>query len=631
MLEKPATPDMPCTPDIQQQLEQGFREAIARGVLDASTTMAPEEIDPAVRASQNPQFGDFQCNAALALAKRVGQNPRTVAAKIVEAAQSTVLGDLAEPLEIAGPGFINVRLKPAALAAQLMAMDDDALGVAPVHATHAVVVDLCGVNVAKQMHVGHLRATIIGDTLARVFERQGRTVHRENHLGDWGLPIAMTLFALRQRKLDLNRLSLEDLNRAYRDAQLTARNEERGLAAARAAHAGPHRLIEFEIQNAGAAEFERGAKEALVRLQSGDEELSREWRKIIDVTMLEVFTVAGLLNVNLGPQHTRGESFFRDQLGGVVNSFLKAGIAREDAGAIVVPFADRERPLLIRKSDGGFLYATTDLAALRYRVQELDGERVIYVVDARQRDHFKDVFDAAGLIGWTRLPDGVVSELVHIGFGAVLGPDKKPLKTRSGENFTLIALLEEAIARGQQEVARRASDPESATHALPPAELAAIGRAVGIAAIKYADLGTDVVRDYVFDLDRMIAFDGDTGPYLLYAHARISSIFARGNVSLESVRSADLLINEPAERQLALALLKYGTVVADVARTLEPHRLCAYLHTLAEQFSSFYNTCPVLKAEDPATRASRLRLCGLTRRVLKDGLELLGMTAPERM
>lgn len=611
--------------DLLGQLEAGFRTAIGAALGAAF------EGDAQVRPSQGPQFGDFQCNAALALAKQVGAKPRDLAQKIVDAAHAGALSALLEPLEIAGPGFINIRVKSAALAAQLQNMDDPRLGIEPVRSDHAIVVDLCGVNVAKQLHVGHLRATIIGDTLARVFERLGRKVWRENHLGDWGVPIAMVLHALREEGADFDRLTLDDLNRAYRDAQLSAKDDLAGLEAARRSGAGPHRIAELEIQNEAAQRFREGARSTLVRLQGGDPELARDWQKLIDITMAEVFAAAEILNVKLGPEHSRGESSYRDQLVGVVDAFMRAGVAKEDDGAIVVPFADRERPLLIRKRDGGFLYATTDLAGVRRRVQELDGERVIYVVDARQRDHFRDVFDAAALIGWDRLADGTRAELVHVGFGAVLGRDRKPLKTRSGENFTLTALLDEAVSRGRQEVHRRAAEPESPTNGLSTAELDRIGEAVGIAAVKYADLGSDIARDYVFDLDRMIAFDGDTGPYLLYAHARIRSIFAKGEVRPEALRGAAIRLDEPAERQLAFQLLKYPQVVLDVARTLEPHRLCGYLHGLAEAFSSFYNACPVLKAEDAALRHSRLRLCDLTGRVLRDGLDLLGMRAPERM
>ena len=411
----------------------------------------------------------------------------------------------------------------------------------------------------------------------------------------------MVLHQLRLNKVDLDRLEIADLDRAYREAQK---------------HDDPASL--------------EGAKQTLVKLQNGDAELLRDWHKLIDCTMRSVYQALEMLNVHLSEDSNRGESFYRDRLAGVVDAFVRSGLAKEDKGAIVVPFTDRERPLLIRKSDGGYLYSTTDLAAVRYRVQELGADRVVYVVDARQRDHFKDVFDAARLIGWTKLPDSTDAEVRHIGFGMVLGEDKTPLKTRSGENVTLKSLLDEAIARGTAEVLKRAEDPLAPTHGLPRSELQAIGRAVGIGAVKYADLTNDLVRDYIFSLDRMIAFEGNTGPYIQYAHARICSIFAKAGIGMGAARG-ELRVSEPAERTLALALLRYGGVVHDVARSLEPHRLCTYLFDLANTFSAFYQECPVLKAEDAATRDSRLRLCDLARRVLADGLNLLGIEAPQRM
>jgi arginyl-tRNA synthetase len=374
------------------------------------------------------------------------------------------------------------------------------------------------------------------------------------------------------------------------------------------------------------------ARATLVRLQSGDAQLVADWQRIIDCTMREVFETAHVLGVHLTDEHSRGESFFREKLGPTVEAFVKAGLGTEDDGAIVVRYSDRERPMLIRKRDGGFLYATTDLAACRFRVQELGSDRVVYVVDARQRDHFKDVFDAVRMIGWTRLPDGTDAELVHVPFGSVLGPDKKPLKTRSGENFTLKALLDEAIERGTHEVRSRSTDPNAPTAGMSDAELASIGRAVGIAAVKYADLGSDVTRDYVFDLDRMVSFEGDTGPYLQYAHARIAGILGKAlDAAAHSPPRPVISVNEPAERQLALMLLRYPGVVRDVAQHNDPSRLCAYLHQLATTFNGFYQQCPVLKCEDAALRASRLRLCAVSKHVLRDGLGLLGITAPERM
>lgn len=585
-------------------------------------------VDAGLKPSAKPEFGDFQLNAAMALGKKSGRPPRDVAALLVERLVADTDG-LLEPPEIAGPGFINLRLRPEALADALGWMDHDDLGVETHLRPHAVTVDVCGVNVAKQMHVGHLRATVIGDTVARLFERLGRTVHRQNHLGDWGLPIAMTLHSLRSRGVDLEALDLDTLNTAYRDAQLDAKGDPRGLEAAGANHCGPHRILELECQQASATTAQEAARSALVALQAGDPEMVAAWKRLIEVTMDEVYRAMSLLNTRIDERSERGESSFRDDLSGVVDAFLDGDLAVEDDGALVVRFPDRERPMLIRKRDGGFLYATTDLAALRYRVQDLDSDEVVYVVDARQRDHFRDVFDACRMIGWADLPDGTRAELVHLGFGTVLGPDKKPLKTRSGSNFKLMDLLEISIDRGVAAVKARAAEPNAPTHALSTEALESIGRAVGIAAIKYADLSGDPGRDYLFDLDRMIAFEGDTGPYLQYAHARISSILAKAGDDFDA--EAPLVAERPGERSLALMLLRYGDTIAEAAAHLEPSRLCRYLYALATEFNAFYAACPVLKAESEALRSSRLRLSSITRRVLADGLQCLGIEAPERM
>lgn len=618
-----ATPATGTEADPVAALDRAFRAAIAH-VLDVGAATA----DPAIRPAAKPEFGDFQANGIMALAKQVGRKPRDLAQAIVEAVD---VDEIAEPLEVAGPGFINIRLKPAALAAFLGAIDDDRLGVTPDPDAHAVVIDMCSVNVAKQMHVGHLRSTIIGDALGRVLERRGRKVYRENHLGDWGLPIAMVLHQLRAEGVDLDALTLPELDRAYRAAQFEGRGDVRGLEAARQLHAGPHRIAELEEQNAGADAAVEAAKRTLVKLQGGDDELVRDWHKLIDCTLGSLYEALEILGVQLGRENNRGESFYRDRLAGVIDDYVEAGLAQEHDGALVVRFDDRERPLLIRKSDGGFLYATTDLAAVRFRTRELGATRVLYVVDARQRDHFRDVFDAVHKIGWDRLEDGAPAQLTHLAFGTVLGPDKRPLKTRSGENVTLRSLLDEACERGTAAVRERAADPEAPTHGLSGAELDAIGRAVGIAAIKYADLSNDVVRDYVFDIDRMIAFEGDTGPYLQYAHARIASIFRRGGDAAAAIAAAPFSVEHSAEKALALVLLRYGPTVAAVAEALEPHRLCQYLYELAGAYSAFYQQCPVLKAESENQRLGRLHLCDLTRRVLADGLGLLGIDAPERM
>jgi arginyl-tRNA synthetase len=601
-------------------------EGALRRAIVAAAGPSFADTDPQVRRSARADLGDFQSNCVMGLAKALHAKPQELARRIVDAAG---LDDIAERVEVAGPGFINIRLRSDALARMVQAMDHPDLGV-PRTAGGTMVVDMCAVNVAKQMHVGHLRSTIIGDALARTCERLGWTVRRENHLGDWGLPIAMVLHELRRSGARLNNPRLDDLDRAYRAAQLAARDDQRGLDLARALGAGPHRLIELEEQNRSAEAEAEGARATLVRLQQGQNDLVRDWHALVECTLQALDRALQVLGVRLSREHNRGESFFRDRLTDVVDALVRQGVAREDQGALVVPFPDRDRPMLIRKSDGGFLYATTDMAAIRFRVRELGADRIIYVVDARQRDHFRDLFDAARLAGWDRR-DGHAVELVHVAFGAVLGSDRRPLKTRSGENITLQSLLEEAVERGTAEVTRRAADPAAPTFGLDPRELAAIGRAVGIGAVKYADLCNDLVRDYLFDFERLISFEGNTGPYLQYAHARICSIFARGGVEPASIADAPIHLAEPAEKDLALHLLCYGSVVADVGRSLEPHRLCGYLYDLAMAFSAFYESCPVARAEAPSVRRSRLRLCDIARRVLADGLDLLGLEAPRRM
>ena len=602
-------------------------ESHARRALDTVGGDAAEGVDCALKASPKPEHGDFQLNAAMALGKKLGRSPRDVAAELATHLASSDLQAIIEEPEIAGPGFLNLRLKPQAIAAGLEAMDDEHHGITPQVKPHGVTVDVCGVNVAKQMHVGHLRSTVIGDTISRLFERLGRTVHRQNHLGDWGVPIAMTLQSLREANVSLDEITLKDLNVAYTTSQLDARGDMKGLDAAHANGCGPHRIAELEVQQDGASLAASNARDTLVKLQSGDEELVRDWKKLIDITMKEVYAACELLNTRIGPDSEKGESSFRDELAPTIEHYVNAGLAVEDDGALVIRFDDRERPLLIRKRDGGFLYATTDLAALRYRIHELDSDEVIYVVDARQRDHFRDVFDATRKMGWATLSDGTNVELVHLGFGTVLGQDRKPLKTRSGTNFTLKDLLDEAVQRGTREVRRRAEDPLSPTHGMDDEKLEQIGRAVGIGAIKYADLGSGVGKDYVFDLDRMISFEGDTGPYMQYAHARICSLITKSTEATDG--PFEVVTSE--ERRLALMLLKFPRVVEDAATSLEPSKLCRYLYSLAGEFSSFYQACPVLRAEDEATRLSRLHLSKLVRDVLADGLSQLGIDAPERM
>ncbi|MDG1137802.1 MAG: arginine--tRNA ligase, partial [Phycisphaerales bacterium] len=357
---------------IQQRIAEALK--VAFGTV---LSISPDSVDPVIRRAQKAEIADFQANGAMALAKKHGQNPKELAELVVGVVD---FENFADCPTVAGPGFINITIKNETLSALVEAMDTHALGVVLDEDPHAVAIDLCGVNVAKQLHVGHLRATIIGDSIARMYERVGRKVFRENHLGDWGLPIAMVLEQLLASGVDLDTLSILDLNSAYKNAKLIAKDELRGEKTARAMQAGPHRLIEIEEQNTGAIDAQNKAKKVLNALQQGDGQLLQDWQKLIDCTMASVYQALDLLNVKIGPENNRGESFYRDRLGGVVASFVAKNLAEEDGGATVVRFDDRDRPMLIQKSDGGFLYATTDLAAIQFRTQELKASHVIYVV-----------------------------------------------------------------------------------------------------------------------------------------------------------------------------------------------------------------------------------------------------------
>ncbi len=605
-------------------IQQSINEALQKGFGEV-LEVPWREIDPVVKKSQNQEHGDFQANGAMGLGKRYGKNPRELASLVLECCD---FGSIVESTSVAGPGFINILLTNKSIEDQLEYMCRENLGILPMVDEHPVVIDLCGVNVAKQLHVGHLRSTIIGDTIGRMYERVGRTVYRENHLGDWGLPIAMVLESLLSDGVDLDVLSLDQLNQAYRDAQLSAQDEKHDAEWFNKMQTGPHRLVEIEEQNKGAVVVQNNSKKTLNSLQQGDRVLLRDWQRLIDCTMRSVFESLHLLNVKIGPENSRGESFYRDGLSVVVDDFINANLSEVDNGATVVRFENRKRPMLIQKSDGGYLYATTDLAAIKFRTQDLCADRVIYVVDARQRDHFKDLFDAATKIGWNKTPDGVGVGFTHIPFGSVLGQDKKPLKTRSGSNVTLDSLLNEAVERGVSEVIKRSKDPKSPTHKMGEEELYEIGRQIGIGAIKYADLSNDLVRDYVFDMNRMVAFEGNTGPYIQYAGARISSLLKRCGVA---GGLGPFKLEEPEARALALQLLRFDVVLKGAIQHLEPHRLCTWLFELTESFNSFYQNCPILKAEDECIKKSRLRLAELTGMVLVDGLGLLGIESPKQM
>lgn len=592
-----------------------------------------DDADPHIGPARNPpgkkRFGDFQCNAAMPLGKRLGLNPRDAAARIIEHAD---IGDLAEPLtpeSIAGPGFINITLRPEALADLLGRLDTPVLGLPTPDSLDTVVVDLCGVNLAKQMHVGHLRSTVIGDTVARLFERLGHRVIRQNHVGDWGLPIAMVTARLKAEadagRLDLDTITLDDLDRLYRDARLECAADHKGLAAVRRFDLGPKAEAELEEQVASAEEALANAKQTLLRLQSHDPEVEAVWRRVERTTMAVCIDVCRRLHTRITEADSAGESSYATELAGIVEDLVSRGIAEESEGALIVRVEGVAEPCLIRKSDGGFLYATTDLAAIRRRVQVLGASRVVYCVDARQGLHFRQVFGVAHKAGYTARPGGERANLEHAAFGSVLGEDNKPLKTRAGENVKLEDLLDEAVARARAALAGRASDLDDPD---------AVAEAVGIAAIKYADLSPERSRDYVFSFDRMVSFEGDTGPYLLYARARLNRIFDRAagkGIDAAAAGVGPFRIVEPEEKSLALLLLRYPATIRSAAETLEPHRVCAYLYDLAVAFSRFYDRCHVLNADTDESRHARLRLCGLTHRVLSDGLETLGLPVVDRM
>ncbi|MGZ4490848.1 MAG: arginine--tRNA ligase [Nocardioidaceae bacterium] len=550
--------------------------------------------DPVIRPSQ---FADLQANVALPLAKRLGEKPRDVAARLVEQLR---VDDLCAPPQISGPGFVNLTLRPEWLAGQVQALlADPRLGV-PTQEPLIVPVDYSAPNIAKEMHVGHLRTTVVGDALARTLEHLGHTVVRQNHVGDWGTGFGMLL----EHLLDVGEDSAE--------ARLLTENPNDFYQAARE---------KFE----GSEEFAARARRRVVLLQAHDPETLRLWRELVELSLAYLHRVYALLDVSLTDDDLAGESSYNDALPGICDELEASGLATVSEGALCVfldGFTGREGkplPLIIRKSDGGYGYATTDLATIRHRVADLHADRILYVVGAAQQLHLAMVFETARRAGW--LPDRVRVE--HVQIGNVLGTDGKILRTRSGAPVRLMALLEEAVQRAEAVLAE--ARPE-----LEPATRSGIARTVGIGAVKYADLSVAHDSEYTFDFDRMLALHGNTGPYLQYAAARIRSMFRKAGVSPDAA-AGPVSAQEPAERALALALLGFGAAVEQVGRTSEPHRLCAYLFDLAQVFTTFYEQCPVLRAEYDAVRTSRLALSAVTLRVLVQGLALLGIDTPEQM
>ncbi|MBD2004194.1 MULTISPECIES: arginine--tRNA ligase [Cyanophyceae] len=580
-----------------EQLKTKFEQAL---IAAFGTDYAG--IDPMLVSASNPKFGDYQSNAPLSLTKKLGQPPRAIAEKIV---QNLDVSDLSQPPVVAGPGFINFTLKPEYLEAQLREIQaDPRLGVSNAKNPQRTVVDFSAPNIAKEMHVGHLRSTIIGDCIARILEFRGHDVLRLNHVGDWGTQFGMLIAYLREvcpeALTTANAVDLGDLVAFYRKAK--------------------QRFDEDK-------EFQETARQEVVKLQGGAEDSLRAWNLLCEQSRREFEVIYKLLDVQL---IERGESFYNPLLLSVVEDLSKLDLLVEDNGAKCVfleGFTNKEGeplPLIVQKTDGGYNYATTDLAALRYRIEQDQAERIIYVTDAGQANHFAQVFQVARRAGW--IPENIT--IVHVPFGLVLGEDNKKLKTRSGETVRLRDLLDEAIARTRTDLEARVKEEgrseteEFITHT---------AKVVGISAVKYADLSQNRTSNYVFSYDKMLALQGNTAPYMLYAYVRIQGISRKGEIDFQQLGAdAKILLQEEAELTLAKHLLQLSEFLSDVEQDLLPNRLCQYLFELSQKFNQFYDQCNVLKAEEPL-RTSRLLLCDLTARTLKLGLSLLGIPVLERM
>jgi arginyl-tRNA synthetase len=582
-------------------------------LLDSRVTAAmraafPDVQAPAiVQSSQDPKFGDYQANGAMALAKLLKMKPRDVAAAVI---QRLEVSDLAEKVEIAGPGFINITLRRDWVAAEIGRINaDERLGMSRAEKPETVVVDYSAPNLAKEMHVGHLRSTIIGDALARMLDFAGHNVVRQNHVGDWGTQFGMLCAYLARQKLRAQRekpdkiieiVMIEDLEEFYRQAKALFDSDPR---------------------------FAEFARKCVVKLQAGDKEVSKLWSDVRGMSLYHCWRVYNRLGVLLESDDLRGESAYNDDLPHVVEDLKAKGLLKESEGAqcVFVPgFVAKDGtplPLIVQKSDEGYLYATTDLAAIRYRAGELHAERILYVVDARQAQHFQMVFACARLAGFA--PESVALE--HIAFGTMMGADGKPFKTRTGGTVKLMDLLDEAETRAFDLVTAKSPD-------LAEDERRRIARIVGIGAVKYADLSQNRTSDYVFSWEKMLSLDGNTAPYMQYAYARVRSIFRKGGHEAEEHRAdaAPIPLGTPQELALAKAILRFAEVLGRAIEDYRPNVLAAYLYDLAGAFTAFYDACPVIQSEEPL-RSTRLKLCDLTARVIARGLGLLGIETIERM
>ncbi|EEI6854004.1 arginine--tRNA ligase [Salmonella enterica subsp. enterica] len=569
-------------------------EKVSQAMIAAG---APADCEPQVRQSAKVQFGDYQANGMMAVAKKLGMAPRQLAEQVLTHMD---LSGIASKVEIAGPGFINIFLEPAFLAEQVQqALASDRLGVSqPTRQT--IVVDYSAPNVAKEMHVGHLRSTIIGDAAVRTLEFLGHHVIRANHVGDWGTQFGMLIAWLeKQQQENAGDMALADLEGFYRDAKKHYDEDEA---------------------------FAERARNYVVKLQSGDAYFREMWRKLVDITMTQNQITYDRLNVTLTRDDMMGESLYNPMLPGIVADLKAKGLAVESEGATVVfldEFKNKEGDpmgVIIQKKDGGYLYTTTDIACAKYRYETLHADRVLYYIDSRQHQHLMQAWTIVRKAGY--VPDSVPLE--HHMFGMMLGKDGKPFKTRAGGTVKLADLLDEALERARRLVAEKNPD-------MPADELEKLANAVGIGAVKYADLSKNRTTDYIFDWDNMLAFEGNTAPYMQYAYTRVLSVFRKADIDEQALASAPVIISEDREAQLAARLLQFEETLTVVAREGTPHVMCAYLYDVAGLFSGFYEHCPILSAENDAVRNSRLKLAQLTAKTLKLGLDTLGIETVERM
>ncbi|MGY6529443.1 MAG: arginine--tRNA ligase [Cyanobacterium sp.] len=559
-------------------------------------------IEPLVVPATNPRFGDYQCNVALPLAKELKENPRAIAQRIVD---NINLEEFCQPLQIAGPGFINITIKPEYIAQKITsAYRDERLGVTKIKSEGKTIIDFSSPNIAKEMHVGHLRSTIIGDSIARILEFRGHDVLRLNHVGDWGTQFGMLIAFLRQEKPEVlttaNAVDIGDLVTLYKQAKLKFDQDP---------------------------EFKEEARQEVVKLQSKDPESIKAWQLLCEQSRKEFQIIYNLLDIELTE---RGESFYNPFLAEIINVLQQQNLLVEDQGAKCVfldNFVNKQGdplPLIVQKSDGGYNYATTDLACLKYRIQEDKATKIVYVTDAGQSNHFTQVFQVAKKANF--IPENV--ELIHVPFGLVLAEDGKKIKTRSGETIRLKDLLDEAINRARKDLESRLEGEERNED---ETFINHVSKVVGLSAVKYADLSQNRTTDYKFSFDKMLALQGNTAPYLLYAYVRVQGVSRKGNIDLDNLEiNQPIIIQEESELVLAKHLLQLDFIITEVEKDLLPNRLCLYLFELSQKFNQFYDQCPILQAEEDV-KLSRLILADLTAKVIKLGLSLLGISVLERM